>query len=186
MEKKERKKLSPESLAKLAEARKKALEVKHKLSTVRRAEMQEQRTAEKKQLDDKYNEIVGKTEVEQPKEVMKEPEEEVKAEKQTKPKGKKKKIVKVIEISDSDSDSGEEGDDEQESESDDEPVKYVVKKKTKAKPVKPKARAKKLDEYEPHELTPIIARGMLKDKVMGDAKRMAWQSLFPTHDYNGF
>jgi hypothetical protein len=162
--------LSPEHLEKLKAARVKALEAKHKLGTIRKAQKEEERA----EIDKKYQEVMAKK---QPTQEEVEEVEEVKPKKKAAP--KKKPTKKVIEISDSSSDDDDESsDDESEPE-----VEYIVRRSkskgvSKAKPTK-----QQNVEYDTPKLSAEVARHMLKERVMSDAQQMAWKSLFPYHNF---
>lgn len=124
----------------------------------------------------------------------------------------KKVIRKVIEITDSESDSESESESESEVESEcdyesesevetesesEVEEEYVVKKKPKRKVAikkKPIKQARKSNalrhsltqpsrNYTTRELTPAVARGLLQDKVLNDAQKIAFNSLFPYHNF---
>lgn len=159
-----KKTLSPERLAKLALARKAALEARTKVATIKKHE----RDSKKADIETKYNNIVKPKVVEEPKAV-----EEVK-EVESVPKKTKKTKKKVIVVSSSDDESAESSESEPE-------IEYVIKRNSKrtskAKPVKqPK-------EYEHHELTATVARDILRTKIMDRTNSEAFKSIFPYHNF---
>lgn len=87
------------------------------------------------------------------------------------------KLRKVIEISESSSDD----ETSEDSESEDDPVEYVVKRKPRSKPKATKTRQPK--EYDTPRLTAEIAKDLLKQRVMSDAQKAAFESLFPMHRF---
>jgi hypothetical protein len=173
--------LTPEQLEKLKLAREKALEAKTQLKVI----STDAKMTKKMERDKKYQEVLAKQQPKETKEEEKPKPEPIKEEPKPKPetkKKKKKKITKIIEITDSEASSDEEANDADDDSSEDEAVKYIVKKKATKKPPRPK-QPKQEKSYDINELTPIVARNMLRDKVMSDAQRVAFQSLFPYHQF---
>jgi hypothetical protein len=163
-------------LEQLAQARQKALEKRRLIGEVSRLE----KAAKEEAFQDKLKTLKmlkGPT----PKEDA--PVDVVKEEPPMKPvkkKAVKKKVTKkVIEISDSSSSSSDDSSSsEEECSSEDEPkVQYIVKRKKKAS--KSKATHKKVADVETSRLTAEVAKDLLKKRVMDDAQRAAFQSLFP-------
>jgi hypothetical protein len=165
--------LSPEHLEKLKLAREKALEAKHKLGTIRRA----QRDDEREQIDKKYQEVMAKkgSKVVEAKTQDEDEVEEVKPSKSKKAPPKKKVVKKVIEVSDS-SDDDESESSEEESEPE---VEYVVRRTKKGG----KVAHKPVKEYDTPKLSAEVARNMLRDRVMNEAQTSAFKSLFPYHNF---
>lgn len=177
MSDKPKKHMSPETLAKLAEARKKANEVRSKMAAIKKA----QKAQDMEEIEKKYDEMVLKKQPgaaakppQEPEPVVEEQPKEVKAKK---PAAKKKVIKKVIEVSDSSSD------DDTESESDDEPaVEYVVRRSKRGGKASSRSQRAPV-EYDTPRLSAEVARNMLKEKVMNEAQVSAWRSLFPYHNF---
>jgi hypothetical protein len=163
--------LSPEHLEKLKLARVKALEAKHKIGTIKKAEKESKRKA----IEDKYQEVMAKKQPAKPVEVVPQHEELVELPKevvQPIKKSTKKKIKKIIEVSSSD-------DDEEEDAEESEPeVEYVVRKSKKSS--KAKAPPK---EYQTRELTTTVARDMLRQRVLDQTQSDCFKSLFPYHHF---
>lgn len=175
MSDKPKRNMSPETLAKLAEARKKANEVRSKMAAIKKA----QKAQDMEEIEKKYDEMVLKKQPaaakpQEPEPVVEEQPKEVKAKK---PAAKKKVVKKVIEVSDSSSD------DDTESESDDEPtVEYVVRRSKRGGKASSRSQRAPV-EYDTPRLSAEVARNMLKEKVMNDAQMSAWKSLFPYHNF---
>ena len=180
--------LSEERLQKLAAAREKALEVKRQLRVIK----DDEKKTKKEEREKKYKQVLSKhaetAEPEEKEEIKVQgisPLEKAKADSTSK-KVRKKVVKKVIEISESESDTEPESQSESESESeDDEPV-IVIKKKKKPKkrtPPKPKTQPKEPRTYETDELTSAVAKDMLKQRLLQDTQRIAFNSLFPYHNF---
>jgi len=171
-------------LEQLAQAREKALEKRRLMGEVTRQEKAAKEAAfqEKvKTLKMLKGEAPKETTEEDTKEDTKEAEPKP-ARAPKKPTKTKKVVKKVIEISDSSSSSSSDdsSSSDEDCSSDDEPkVKYIVrrKKKTKSKSSKPKG--KKAADVDTSRLTAEVAKDLLKKRVMDDAQRAAFQSLFP-------
>jgi hypothetical protein len=171
-------------LEQLAQARQKALEKRRLIGEVSRLE----KAAKEEAFQDKLKTLKmlkGPT----PKEdVLVDVVKEEPPMKPVKKKAVKKKVTKkVIEISDSSSSSSDDSSSsEEECSSEDEPkVQYIVKRKKKAS--KSKATHKKVDkvaDVETSRLTAEVAKDLLKKRVMDDAHKAAFASLFPLHQFH--
>lgn len=176
--KKPRKPLSEEALAKLAEARKKALQKKRELKAISDKEKKTHKQIREEALRERLERVEKLEKVVQPKKSPAKPKPEPVPEPYSddssasevhirrRPPVRKKKQKKRIVYVDSSSDS-----------SDDE---IVVKRKRKAKPApKPKPNSEKLSS----ELSEQAAADALRHRLDTEKLRLAMHSLFPTHQF---
>jgi len=159
----QKRQLTEDQLKKLAVARQKALETKAKQSAVKKAEKEKQ----KKELDDKYNNLVA-TPAQQSQETIVETTVDEQSTPSLKPKRTSKKVIEID--SDDTSDSSDSSDSD--TEYDITPVRQKYKQKYKNK---------YLTKYKSHDpLADIttIARHNIHNKVSDELKKMAFSSLF--------
>lgn len=159
-------------LEQLARARVKAAEKRRLLGDVRRKE--------KAAKDEELKERIKKLNIFKDEAKEEEPKEEEPKPKINK-KTTKKPAQKIIEISDTSSDDAT----SDESDSDDQRhVEYIVMRKPRSKPRAPRAlKVKEPKEYETSKLTAEVAKDLLKQRVMSDAQKAAFASLFPYHNF---
>jgi hypothetical protein len=169
-ETKPKRQLTEEQLAKLAEARKKALAVRQKQSLVKQAEKLEK----KKEFDAKYNAIVGNKQ-ETPKTEVNDRDKEPETENTIKhTKNKTKKILEP----DSDESSSDSSSDE---EYDASPLiaKYKQKYKNKySSKYAPTQQQNHTNPSNPYQDAFVIAKASLKNKLNHELQKTAFNSLF--------